>query len=736
MARRHLPRLLLLLLCALLWGQSAAAHGYLMRAIPADRSTLERAPTRLQYWFSENLEPRFSQLFLRDASGNVIAEGAVDPNNRALLTLQLPVGALSDGAYIVDLRPVFGDGHAVAQSQVFFVGNAQGSIASQAASDLPLTLEIVWKALLTAGSTLLFGAAGLYVWVFLPAWGSSKYLAGGLPPRVMRRLNAMFGVGLLLSVGANVLALLQQSMAYFGVDAPTVLSGQLWEVVRIGSRFGDVWNAQMLLLLLIGALWLGSLYVRREYPRSVRAFWGAQVWAVALLIGAQAIVSHAAGSLVLAWVALLMHWLHTLAVAFWVGALAGLVIVLPAALQPYAGEARAAALRAAMRRASALLVGVVAVVVLTGIYSSTNWFFSPEDFATRYGATLGVKLLLVGGLLAMGGAHWLALRPKAGGVLARFAQFGMTLRLELLVAGLTVTAASTLSATPLPQPEFLTRDLSAPTAQAYEGNYSVTLTLSPGGVGVNTLDVLVLRDDKPLDAADVRVQFVHPERDLHRREHRAEPVETGLYVVGLGDVDALGAWWTLVDVLPADGEPVRAVATWDVTAESSLIVALPPSPLAVLVALSVAGALVYIALPTLRRWAGKLNFAPQSLFAAGAAIVLTSAVLAFSAWYIEEQGRATSLLENPPPTLFNPILPTQQSLREGRALYEAHCIGWQGVTDFRALINQIETMRDETLFRATQEGWRRMPACQGDLTDEQRWHIVNYARTLRRLFVG
>ena len=100
----------------------AGAHGYIVRAIPADRSTLERPPTRLQYWFSEDLEPRFSEIHLRDQAGAVIASGGVDEANHALLTLRVPAG-LPDGAYVVELRPAFAsDGHVIAESRVFFVG--------------------------------------------------------------------------------------------------------------------------------------------------------------------------------------------------------------------------------------------------------------------------------------------------------------------------------------------------------------------------------------------------------------------------------------------------------------------------------------------------------------------------------------------------------------------------------------------------------------------------------------
>ena len=70
---------LVFLLMLLITVQPTLAHGYIVRAIPEDRSTLEHPPARLQYWFSEALEPRFSTITLRDQTGKALAEGQVAP---------------------------------------------------------------------------------------------------------------------------------------------------------------------------------------------------------------------------------------------------------------------------------------------------------------------------------------------------------------------------------------------------------------------------------------------------------------------------------------------------------------------------------------------------------------------------------------------------------------------------------------------------------------------------------
>ena len=323
-----------ILLCMLpfaVWLIPTSAHGYVVRAIPADRSTLERPPTRLQYWFSEDLEPRFSEINLRDQSGEIIASGSVDSRNRALLALRVPPG-LADGAYIVELRPAFAsDGHVIAESRVFFVGEEVGGVAGQAADDRAIPLEALWRAALNLANFLIFGAPLLYSAVLLPAWGNA---AGGLPARVRRRLRDCLIGALILATSANLIALLQQSMVFFNADPAQVIRQNLWGVVLIGSRFGDVWIFRMLLLIFSALLIFASEYYRPLLPRLSNGIWRGMPWLGALFIGLTMVTSHAAGSTLMPWLAIAVDWLHALAAAFWLGGALALTLVLPPALAP------------------------------------------------------------------------------------------------------------------------------------------------------------------------------------------------------------------------------------------------------------------------------------------------------------------------------------------------------------------------------------------------------------------
>ncbi len=204
--------------------------------------------------------------------------------------------------------------------------------------------------LVLSSTLLLLGAFAVYAMVLVPAWGSSKYPAGLLPPRVMSRLNWIVAIALVVAFAGNILALLQQTMVFFGADVGRVLGDRLYNVVRIGTRFGDTWNARMMLLMLVTLLFAASVYLRGSQPETVRAFWVANVWVTVLVLGTFSVGSHAAGSLLLPWIAIASDWLHGAAVGFWAGGVAALALVVPVALKPYEGEARRQAMLAALRR--------------------------------------------------------------------------------------------------------------------------------------------------------------------------------------------------------------------------------------------------------------------------------------------------------------------------------------------------------------------------------------------------
>jgi copper resistance protein C len=103
----------------LLAPSSLSAHAYLVKSLPAQRAVLFRAPAKIQLWFNERLEPRYSSLTLNTADGKSVDIGAseVSPEDPKLLSASTK--ALPAGRYLVEYRVLSVDGHIV-QDQFSF----------------------------------------------------------------------------------------------------------------------------------------------------------------------------------------------------------------------------------------------------------------------------------------------------------------------------------------------------------------------------------------------------------------------------------------------------------------------------------------------------------------------------------------------------------------------------------------------------------------------------------------
>ncbi|MCB9450090.1 MAG: CopD family protein [Anaerolineaceae bacterium] len=730
-----MKRLLYFLLVALLLSAAlpVQAHGYIVRSIPEDRVTLERAPTRLQYWFSEDLEPEFSKLTVRDQAGNVVAEGGVSPDDRSLLLVQLPSN-LPDGAYIAELRTAFAsDGHVVVETRVFFVGAEVGGVTGSAASDQANSLEVVWRGMIFTSLMLLFGVFTLYANVLVPAWGSPDHRAGLLPPRVMRRLSALLILGFLLALAGHILAIIQQAMVFFSATPAQVIEQGLWQVVRVGSRFGDLWGARLLFLGIAAAAYGLSVYLRDEQPETVRPFWTATAWVMALTLGTLSAGSHAVGSAVSPWLSVGVDWLHLIGVGLWVGGLIALVFVLPVALRPYEGEARRLALLAVLNRFSWLAAGALVIVISTGIFSASLWFTAPGDLQTTFGGALALKLLMVAGLVGLGAAHHIALRPERytrwSGIGRRVGNFAVTLRLEVVFAVLVLLATGLLTATPVPIPETAENAVPPPSQTITVDDLMVTLTISPGGPGVNTYDVLVSQNGQPVDDLAVQMQVVHPSRDQRSIWEMVEPVESGLYVLAGDEISETGDWWTLLNI--TQGDAMRRVAfDWVITDEAGVADTRPYSVVNALALFGIGLAIGWVLLPSARRLYHRLDLSPAALLIAFGSVALTVFFLAFAAAAVQDSQTQYELTLNPPPQVINMVLPDAASLARGEALYTADCATWEAdVNAFKTLHDRLDRIRDDELFLAVRDGWRNLPPCGSDLTDDERWDVVNYLRT-------
>ncbi|RLA21531.1 MAG: copper resistance protein CopC [Gammaproteobacteria bacterium] len=110
---RHLWARLFASLLFLFSSAGVMAHAQYERSDPGRRSIVTRPPEVIKIWFSEQLEPAYSTIVIKDKVGEKVTEEAatVDAEDKKLLLLNLP--RLEPGKYTVFYKVLSVDGHVV-----------------------------------------------------------------------------------------------------------------------------------------------------------------------------------------------------------------------------------------------------------------------------------------------------------------------------------------------------------------------------------------------------------------------------------------------------------------------------------------------------------------------------------------------------------------------------------------------------------------------------------------------
>ena len=89
----------------------AWAHAFLDHADPKVGSMVTNSPTEIKIWFTQNLEPAFSTLEVRDAQGQEVdkKDAHLDDKDKSLFLVSLP--QLPTGTYTVIWHAVSVDTH-------------------------------------------------------------------------------------------------------------------------------------------------------------------------------------------------------------------------------------------------------------------------------------------------------------------------------------------------------------------------------------------------------------------------------------------------------------------------------------------------------------------------------------------------------------------------------------------------------------------------------------------------
>lgn len=786
--QRRSGRLILAALMVLVSPTAAAAHASLMRADPPANVILEARPSLLRLSYDEEVAPGLSVISILDRSHFVVAQGGL-VTRRDPKVVELPVERLRPGIYTISWKVLSAvDGHITRGAFSFtflppgtdparLLESGPRSVSSQGwGQSLLLQIQVLagWAHL----AALFIGVGGLhFALVVFAAGRRSAPEAQALRQWLLEpaAILATRAFGTALVTGAlwwevNTHLTADTSLAHF-LFRPTVLP------YLLGARTSQSMGLR-LGLLAIALIFLRV--ARRSSPPSRWILGHCEAVGAVALFGV-AFSSHSAA----AWpspLAVLFDTLHLVAGALWVGGLVTLAILLPRSLPEKKVEGWPPLFLLAMRRFTPWAAGCVAVLVLTGAVQVYLHIPRPQAMLqTTYGQALTLKLLLVLPMLLLGAINSLIARsggaassPEADGMRRRLfeaAKWIRTFGAERLrtrqwsvrgeaALGLVILLCVAVLVQ-LPPPKAASSAPPPTTLTARATGLSVDLTIaSPEGLLAPTDLIIRTRqqDGPPLEGVTrVTLKPSMPGMEMNITPVVATPGAPGEFRAKIL-LSMLGRWEFAVVVRRKGVED-------DATFRFPYVVADPgtgqtevgpvlPERLSLRAAWSTRSTQG-------KFWGGlsliALGLGVASALGSGAQIwrrrrlLLCLAGLPFLLGGGYHLVNAMVVDTTPAAWRANPIPADPRSLARGRDLYTTNCMachggsgrgeGLGGPSPLPALFlradltaDHMEAHSDGDLFWWISKGIPRtvMPGFEDSLQPEDRWHLVNYIRGLRR----
>ncbi|WP_201862974.1 copper resistance CopC/CopD family protein [Microvirga soli] len=508
-----------------LWGSDAAlAHAALVETHPADGAVVEDGPAAVRLRFNEPVSPLV--IGLTDARGRS-HPGLRTIARNELLEIFLPPD-LPRGTHVLSYRVNSGDGHPIGGAVVFSIGapteagNRSGETGTGEGAG-----TVLWLARVTLYLGLFAGVGG----AFFRAW-----LAHGLPGvAVDRVLHASIAVGIVASAA---------SLGLQGIDA---LGGTLADMAAPaawaagwGTSYGQT-TAAGTAALILG--WL-SMHGPDGWRRAGSV---SGMGAVGLSFALSGHASAADPQ----WLTRPAVFVHAVGIAYWIGALIPLAIIIR--------KAPGAAFPVVRRFSTGALV-TVAAITLAGIALAVIQVESTANLiGTAYGQVLVAKTLLAGALLGLAALNrrWLTpamTAPEGSG--AKWLVRSVKAEIVLCLAILALVGLWRF--TPPPRALASSAEASRPASVHLHSNRLMAqVTMSPGRVGPTRARIVVATGQaEPIDAKEVTLRLARPDAGIEPIVRKARKVGSCAWEVDSLVLPLAGAWKATVDVLVDDFEKV------------------------------------------------------------------------------------------------------------------------------------------------------------------------------------
>jgi copper transport protein len=412
------------------------AHAFVIKSNPSASQSLTTPPAKVDVYFSEPVDLRYSKLSVMDSNGKQVDNKDIKNINgdQTTLSVTLPSSSLKDGVYTVTTKVLSQiDGHVTDNAFVFGVSESGASKDLSAAAGANTNKQVsqlyipdtIARFPALVGQVIIVGSAFTTLWLWRPISKINWFndVLKQTRKTIDRRLT------ILIVIASAILVISDFGIIYVQAASINVGIGE-----AITTKFGNVWVARVVLSF---ALLFISLFEYRKLKKDEHKIAISNKVITSLLaIGlvtllTTSLVGHGAANGMM--LPITIDLIHNLAASLWIGGVIYLAIVVVPAIRKSRSLdefMKISVISVIIPRFSSIPVVILGIIIITG--PSLLYILESNlglTLASLYGKILIVKLLLAAVMICIGGFNQFIVHRKTLGVLVAEVSSGSNIQL-------------------------------------------------------------------------------------------------------------------------------------------------------------------------------------------------------------------------------------------------------------------------------------------------------------------
>jgi len=554
------------------------AHAFVTKSDPAPSQSLSAPPSKVDVYFSDPVDIRYSEVKVLDSDGKQIQENDLHYINgsQSSLSVSLPPN-LKNGIYTISAKVLDQtDGHVTEYPFAFGIGqevpknvtnnlvnNYQEVSIPEAVARFPALLGQV----IVAG----IAASTLWLWGPISRIPRLKDSLSQIRTKIDASMTKMAVIGSIIILASGFAMIIVQA---FSINA-SILDA-------ISTKFGNMWILRMVASSALFAISLVLYQKTRKMQTTISKVHTSLLLGVSFsVLLTTSLISH--GSATGQIIPLLLDFCHNVFASLWIGGIIYLAfVVMPQIKQVTDSNLNLSTIALLIPRFSILVITVLGAVVITGpflLYAlESNLALTLASF---YGKVLIIKLSLAAAMIALGAYHQFASNKAIMAISNRttrnviqntttdtrpiLSRFDTSIKIEALIGIALIASVAVLVDSGLPSSEFqnqlqsLQNNVFALTTNDnsntpgfsqtgfIENGSRIILSMSPFATGNNAFTISFLDSEKkPIDMKSVQLKLTPIDSGIGSITVDTNKTDTGTFTTNT-DFGFPGHWTVRVE---------------------------------------------------------------------------------------------------------------------------------------------------------------------------------------------